>query len=205
MEIRDALQNELVESISTLIAGALALTVGAALTVLWNIRQKQRELDLSTAESFHALYGEFFAIWKLWNYLLAAPCDEGRRWELLARACAAESGIEAILGKLAAQRGLSAEAQRDLARFRQGFQTLRQRIRDREKLDWGHSSHPQYVAFKDLASRVAALIHSGGGRPTRVASERARNWLEITSNKFESTWWSDRAVQQGNGADAPLV
>jgi hypothetical protein len=205
VEIRDALQKEFVESISTLVAGALALTVGAALTVFWNIRQKQRELDLSTAESFHALYGEFFAIWKLWNYLLADPCDERRRWELLTRACAAESGIEAILGKLAAQRCLSDEAQRDLARFRQGFQTLRQRIRDREKLDWGHSTHPQYVAFKDLASRVAALIHSGGGRPTRAATKRARNWGEITSSEFEGTWWNEPSVQQDDGGAAPLA
>src|SRR5262245_31485221 len=44
--------------------------VGQRLTVSWNLRQKYKEIDLATARDFHALYGEFFAIWKLWDYYL---------------------------------------------------------------------------------------------------------------------------------------
>jgi hypothetical protein len=61
--------------------------VGQRLTVLWNLRQKYKEYDLETAREFHTLYGEFFAIWKLWDYYLkdATMKAEGSRWSLLDR------------------------------------------------------------------------------------------------------------------------
>lgn len=34
----------------------------------WNLQLKRRESDLATVKVFHNLYGEFFAVWKLWNY-----------------------------------------------------------------------------------------------------------------------------------------
>ena len=65
---------ELLKAILTLgislLTIALGWFVGQRLNVRWNLRQKQRELDLTTAHDFHMLYGEFFAIWKLWNYSL---------------------------------------------------------------------------------------------------------------------------------------
>ncbi|MFY9698156.1 MAG: hypothetical protein WAK34_07490 [Rhodoplanes sp.] len=69
--------------------------------IQWNIRQKQRENDLSTARDFHLLYGEFFAVWKLWNYFIkdvkAQSLYGASRWELLKRACDAEGKLEATL------------------------------------------------------------------------------------------------------------
>ena len=46
----------------------LGWLIGKRLTILWSGRQKQNEQDLDAARDFHALYGDFFALWKLWNY-----------------------------------------------------------------------------------------------------------------------------------------
>src|SRR5262249_42640723 len=48
----------------------LGWVVGQRLTSYWSFRQKHREIDLSVAQDFHRLYGEFFAVWKLWNYYI---------------------------------------------------------------------------------------------------------------------------------------
>jgi hypothetical protein len=172
--------------------GAVAAIVGAWLAVYWNTRQKERELDLSTAETFHRHYGEFFAVWKLWNYFVRDVGSQNltgaTRWELLKRATDAEAGIEAILGKLASQRPLAPEVVTDLAKFRQAYQSLRETIRDGEPLEWNESSDPCYLAFKRLATSVAALVHSGRRAHRPAARRRAEAWLEITSNRWEGRW-----------------
>src|SRR4029077_5424295 len=103
--------------------------VGAGLTYFWNIQLRHRELDFKAASRFHALYGEFFAVWKLWNYSARAghiqdDRDE-RRWSLWERACAAEAGIEATFTELVASRKLAEAEIQDLGQFRQIYQTLR--------------------------------------------------------------------------------
>ena len=61
-----------------LIQGAAAIIAAVAVVVLgwlvglsvaakWAFYQKRRELDLAAAHELYELYGEFFAIWKLWN------------------------------------------------------------------------------------------------------------------------------------------
>ncbi len=52
-------------SVVTLLLGWL---VGVRITAAWTLRQKRRELELSAAHELYRLYGEFFAVWKLWNY-----------------------------------------------------------------------------------------------------------------------------------------
>ncbi len=61
--------------ILTIILGGL---VGNRLSVMWAIRQKRRELQLSAASQFYQLYGEFFAVWKLWSAIKdkAVPTDD---------------------------------------------------------------------------------------------------------------------------------
>ena len=126
-----------------LITLGLGWLVGQRLTLGWNLRQKRRELDLSNAKEFQALYGEFFAVWKLWNYYTRDIGDKSlpgaSRWELLNRACAAAAGMESIFVRLASERDLSDAQIESLGQFRQLYQTLREVIRDNEPLCWDHS------------------------------------------------------------------
>ncbi len=171
------------------IAILLGGLVGQGLTMRWNLRQKRREFDLSAANEFHRLYGEFFAVWKLWNYSLNAAEDcTITSSELLIRASAAEGGIESLLVRLSANRELSLDDVRVLACFRQGYQNLREAIRDNRTLDWGSSSHPEYLAFKRLATYVALLIVSAASPTSETARIRAEALIEITSNKWEGNW-----------------
>ena len=192
MDFPAAIDEALPDLIVAAATGVVAAIVGAWLALYWNIRQKQRELDFSTAESFHRLYGEFFAVWKLWNYFVRDIGQQNlpgaSRWELLKRATDAEAGIEAILGTLASQRTLAPEVVADLGKFRQAFQSLRETIRNGEPLEWNESSDPHYRSFKEVATSVAALIHSGRKARGAAARRRAEAWLEITSNRWEGRW-----------------
>ena len=74
----------------------LAWAVGNRLSARWAMRQKRREETRVAANEFYRLYGEFFAVWKLWNYSLDDTdySDKtAQRWELLKRAAAAEAGV----------------------------------------------------------------------------------------------------------------
>jgi hypothetical protein len=169
--------------------GVIAVTAGSALTLFWNIRQKQRELDLETARDFHNHYGAFFSTWKSWNwYLKQRKPDPAIQRELFERAASAEGGVESILSRLAAHRRLSAQMVADLACFRQGFQTLRQAIREDKPLDWGSSEVAEYRRFKDLSGRVSEIIHSRPWVLPGFARPRETVWREITANKWEAVW-----------------
>src|SRR4051812_19015492 len=96
---------ELFKSFLSLIVAALTLSatwfIGLRLTAYWNFRQKRNELNLVSLQTFHALYGEFKEVVKIWRLAkrplkvpLVLPPDE--RWKLLIRASAVESKSEAL-------------------------------------------------------------------------------------------------------------
>src|SRR5579871_4687060 len=115
MTAMDAFITEMVRAIPNLFVAIITLGlgwfVGQRLTVYWSIQQRHRELAISTAHEFHSLYGEFFAVWKLWNTYIrdagVADTTSPLRWELLKRAANAEGAIEAILVRLALEHDLS--------------------------------------------------------------------------------------------------
>jgi len=169
--------------VSSLILLGLAWLVTQRVTVFWNLRQKHKENDLSTAREFHAIYGEFFAIWKLWNYYVRDVPDlkqlkDAPRWTLLDRACIAEGKLETTLVRLVSEKDLRSEDVKMLGEFRQLYQELRQSIRDGKALRWDSSDDPHYVAFKDRAPKIAGLIVGKG----RVDSQTL---FDITSNEHE--------------------
>jgi hypothetical protein len=173
---------------SALLMVGLAWFVGQGLTVKWNIRQKRREFDLTTARDFHALYGEFFAVWKLWNYFCrdvgAGALPGASRWELLKRSCESEGKLEATLVRLACDRSLTPPEIEILGSFRQLYQMLRQSIKANRPLSWDASDNPQYVEFKRLAPEIARIIVAEDG--SRVGPGGAATALrEITSNRHE--------------------
>jgi hypothetical protein len=168
--------------------------VGQRLTYEWNVRQKRRESQLSSLQQFYLAYGEFFAIWKLWNRLdqNATTADE-RRWELLKRSSAAEAIIEAILVKLSLELILSDDDVSNLGRFRQAFQQLRESIRDSKPLPWKSAESPEYKTFKALSIVVAGLLNGKWPNEPPPRS-RAQDQLSlITANKWMKDWIISRS------------
>jgi hypothetical protein len=158
--------------------------VGARFTTGWNVRQKRKESDLAAAQEFYRLYGEFFAIWQLWNYSVSH--DNGKdRLALLQRASNAEGGIESLLVRLAASRKMSPEDIRGCACFRQGYQSLRQAITANASVDWHSSEHPEYLAFKRLAMYFALSVVADSSPSPKTAKARADALIAITSNEWE--------------------
>lgn len=178
----DSVAAEIPKLVTYLVFLGLGWLIGRRLTVLWSRHQKENEQDLDAARDFHALYGDFFALWKSWNYYVrdlgAEALPGASRWELLDRACKSEARLEATFARLASQRSLTADEIDTLGRFRQRYQQLRESIRDNMPLAWDHSEHPDYVEFKMLAPQVAAII---------AGSDHVRKklLLEITSNIYE--------------------
>jgi hypothetical protein len=172
----------------TIITLMLGWAVGQRLTLYWSLRQKRKELDLSAADTFSGLYGEFFGIWKLWNYYLRGAAIESSqdagKWDLLNRAARAEGQMEAMMVKLASQRSLTSDQIMTLGRFRQSYQHLRQAIASDEAIGWGSSEHPEYVEFKTLAAKVATIILSEG-KNAALADEHVAALLKITSNEWD--------------------
>lgn len=179
----------LLAAVAPAVTALLALLIGNRIAARWGVRQKRREMAMATANEFYKLYGEFFGVWKLWNYALDTRDDQFAQTNatLLARAAAAEGGMEAILVKLAAERTLTLDEQSHLGRFRQAYQCLRQTIKKGKPLDWPSSEHAQYLAFKGLACHVAAIVTAEPTEPPSgaVAAESLR---KITSNFWETRW-----------------
>jgi len=178
----DSAAVEIPKLLTTLVFLGLGWVIGKQLTVLWSRRQKQNDQDLDAARDFHALYGDFFALWKLWNYYIrdlgAEALPGASRWQLLDRACKSEARLESTLVRLASQKELTGNDIDTLGRFRQRYQQLRESIRDNVALEWDHSEHPDYLEFKTLAPQVAAII-AGSGRA------RKELLMKITSNMYE--------------------
>ncbi|HEX8129937.1 MAG TPA: hypothetical protein VF527_12605 [Pyrinomonadaceae bacterium] len=185
----DQLTLELIRAVLT----GLAVTIGAFLTTrYWSAWQKRRELQLTAADSFYRLYGEFFAIWKLWNFLQDKgnidKSKEATQWELFKRATMAEGGMEALFVKLASERNLSRKEIEMLSRFRQGYQTLRETIWDNEPIPWSGSDHPEYLSFKHLACNISLLLSSKLKFRLPAASDASAAFHQITSNEWEDKW-----------------
>ena len=178
-----AILQEVPKFLGSFILLLLAWFVGQRLTVKWSLHQKEKEYDLQTARDFHLLYGEFFAVWKLWNYYLRdvgqKAFPESSHGALLDRACLAEGKLEAILVRVASNKNLADDEVEALGRFRQIYQHLRESIRDSVPLDWRHAENPEYVAFKSYAPKINSIIvgQQKNSRQSRI--------LEITSNKWE--------------------
>jgi hypothetical protein len=187
----DDLTEELIKTGLNLLASVITIGlgwfIGQRLTVQWNLYQKAREYDLATADEFHKLYGEFFAVWKLWNDFKDHTQNSGTdiRNELLTRACGAEGGVESMLVRLAISRNLKADEIAVLGKFRQGYQLLRESISTDVGIPWHASNNEQYVTFKRLATNVAAMIAAGKSS----APNAAQAFLKITSNVWEFRWW----------------
>jgi hypothetical protein len=186
--------NALLDILVATVTLSLGWFVGQRLTVYWGLRQKRKELELAAASRFYELYGEFFAVWKLWSYYLKQDADQqdsgNERWELLARASAAEGELEALFVKLASERTLNDRDMEVLGRFRQAYQCLRESIRDRKNLGWNVPKSVEYASFKRLAYLTACIVLDNKPTQPPIALET------ITSRRWVNKWTVEEAALQ---------
>src|SRR6266481_4046165 len=108
MPFSDAITIELIKAGISVVLLLLTWLLGQRILVSWDLRKKRQELDITTANEFHHLYGEFKEVTKLWRIIkrnkdhTLSPASTAR-WDLLSRACAAESKNESIIVKLATE------------------------------------------------------------------------------------------------------
>ena len=193
-------------------AALLAAVLGPWIASRWNYYLKQRELDLAAVEQFYKLYGEFYAVWKLWKIALDAANKKGRQQvpdeihsELLQRASDAEGNYQALLAKMCIERRLEAPDFEVLARFREAQQCLRESIEKGTALrtknsdddkrwkasqdgpDWGVA----YAGFKTLSVRVGAIVTERRRVSWRYrAVTSATTALEQSTRRtYVDSWW----------------
>lgn len=224
IDLTDEFAKGLPDAVIAAASLAAAWLVGHRVSVHWNLRQKERELDLDAVQKFYSTYGEFFAVWKIWSSFphdetgrVTAPGDQRR--SLLERAAAMEGALETFLVKLAVERQLDDRAKSVLARFREGLQCLRESIerdltlRTRAsgatgqewKAQGGKNRTPgyAYAALKSLAGEVALIATAV---PHRSSDERARVASDVTalttSARYRHGWWDDTAYARTGLPDA---
>jgi hypothetical protein len=173
----------LITAVTTIL---LAWFVGNRLSARWAIRQKRKELDLAAANRLYELYGEFFAISKLWNDYKrqdrTIDLSKESRERVIERAYGAEGGIEALFVKLASEKRIHQRDTEALFKFRQAFQQLRESIREGRDLPWHRDRHPEYLTFKRLSCFVAQKFTAD--EDTEVDAEEAYDaFYENTRNR----------------------
>jgi hypothetical protein len=183
-------QSILVATIGPVLTVLLAAIIGQRISAWWSEKQKRRELELTLASGFYSSYGEFFAIWKQWNWVKRAASDPGFhevQTALYDRACTAEGAIEAVLLKLAAERRLSPEETDKLGVLRQAYQMLRECIWDAKRIPYSSANDPQYLEFKRLSIFLGNLLATKSGTVPSL-SQASKSFAEITDNKHELRW-----------------
>jgi hypothetical protein len=165
--------------------------VGVRITATWALRQKRRELELSAATELYRLYGEFFAVWKLWNYHRegVVPLQaEDTRWELMKRAALVDAGFETLLVKVSSERIVGDALIAEAGLLRQGFQQLRTAIKYNQPLAWHSSEDAEYSEFKRVACAFANFLARDHQWQIPLSTTSARTLASITSNEHERRW-----------------
>jgi hypothetical protein len=180
----------------TTLTALLAILAGGYVALFWNVRQKRRESDLATTNKLYELFGQYVAIYRLWNQAAdpESPVYDPATlktvgWDLLKQASAVEGDMEALLTKLTTERRLDVQDQRVLALFRQADAYLRRRIQRNKPFPIASSEDLSYEALRRLLPRVARIVDSGAPlfrQPDREQASTA--FLEITNNHWEEVW-----------------
>ncbi len=175
--------------VAPVITTGLGAIIIARLSSVWARSQKRKELDLATLEQFQRLYGEFFALYHLWDdfkqnkfaNVEKAPDDFVK--DIIQRAYRTEGNMEAVLTRIAAEKKLSSEEIDSLGKFRQEFQRVRKYVSKDIPLNWDRDFHPEYASVKIHAARVSDIILFS---KARSRATRSLQILDITSNRYET-------------------
>lgn len=155
------------------------------LTYKMNVHQKRREIELNQANKLFHLYGEYYAIWKLYNHLFKSKSFTDERYiELMKRTLDVETEVEATLISITSSRKLSKDDVATLGCFRQSCQFFSESIRDDKLINYHSSNHPDYLRFKKLACKVGNMLLLKEGKSTKT-EDAVESFIEITDNKWE--------------------
>ena len=221
------LQDELLKAFLNIIVSGITLgftwLVGQQLTNYWAIQQKRKELELSAVHDFYKLYGEFFAIWKLWSYCIkqsnSHTLDEETRWKLLERASAAEGALEAIFVKLSSEREMSKSDNETKGKwkwFRQGHRAWKSAIKlSQSDIETLGEFRQAYQTLRQAIKNNVVLDWEGSDDPKyllfkQLASRTAciivpdnsinrqnETLIEITGNRWQARWENKHLKNQG--------
>jgi hypothetical protein len=177
--------------LTALLTALLAWFIGLRLTAGWDIRKKRAELDLQLIQDFNKVVAEFKAIGREREVLRerlrqtqGQPADDRKRieevrYELIKRAIAMESSLEALLLKLvsdaeswltvhggtADQRESARKQQlRTMGLFRVAFRNVREALVD--GLDTTPSfGNPELWLFNRLAADLSGIVYQRATTP----------------------------------------
>ena len=180
------LQPSIVAAVVTTVFGGVIIGI---LSSAWTRSQKRKEFDLATLEQFQRLYGEFFALYHLWDDFKQNKFAKIERTpdifvkEIIQRAYSIEGNMEAVLTRIAAEKELSSSDIDSLGKFRQGFQRIRKHVSKDVRFGWDSDFHPEYASLKIHASRVSDIILFSKARSRATGGLQI---LDITSNRYET-------------------
>lgn len=203
------------EVVKALIAFVAVAVLGGSAATLFARHRYQRELDLSAAARFYDVYGTWFSTWKQWSAVMEPEEKERHRRglpdvpletdrpaaffknpenakalqkSLLKAAADCEGQFEALLVKISIERRLTALELMRLARFREGYQRLRECIEDNVDLPFSIQKTPEersaYAAFKSGSVELAILVS------TRRRRRTSPRWTSKLRRWFVRSRWS---------------
>jgi hypothetical protein len=152
---------------------------------------------LDTTRRFWQRYGEFFAIWKLWNYSFDDLPDvrERTRRLLLEQIARTEADMEALLLQIICERRLQEDEVASIAKFRQVFQTLPKQLRKGKPLEWVNTRDAKYKALKRNAADVAHLVATMHPAQRPDADTSRKQILLVTDGRWErEECWTDPSL-----------
>lgn len=192
--------------VTVVLTSALAWLVGTEITYRWDDAKRRRELDLAAVADFYKCYGTFLQIWRIWNahkqYSDHFMAPDDVQWQCMQNASEVEGDLESLLIKLISERRLSDKDLELLGCFREAYQSLRERIRVDQPLEWYSRvseqsiEFRQYRAFKFLAMYAAGRLQSTPtrwplgrrGRDVPRESDRVTALLAITLGTRRDDW-----------------
>jgi hypothetical protein len=200
---------EIIRAQLTLVLLSVTWFLGQRIIAHWDIVKKRQEFDIAISNEFYRLYGEFKELTKLWRVFYrktnadripklrrykskyeALSFPEDVQWELLRRATAAESELEAVLVKLATERSLCDSDRNNLGNFRQGYEQLRHSIRDNAEPTFGDFDDPRYRLFDALACEVAYMIYM-------ISEDNRRRWKLAPKPEPKQAKLNLQTIKQG--------
>ena len=167
-----------------------SLIYGNKLSAKWSLKQKRKELHYKASEELFQIYGEFFALWKKWNfYFKHRNAIKDEEIEIFHKeACEIEGKAESLILRVCSQFELDEQMIKDLGLLRQAFQSFREHIRDDCEILWKDSNHPQYLEFKKLVIKLGTFISNHDLENINPSQNSNSAIIQITDNKNVRRW-----------------
>lgn len=216
-------------TVSGLLSGLAVVLIGGIIvyhtTTRWERRRgladEQRARRLSTVEELYGAYGDFFAVWKAWEYYTAAgkpgsidpaaALTDALVADLTARAATAEARLERFLVQVTLEQPLTEDDEATLWALRHAMRKLRYVIRRRLPLEWWRAAagehdreaerpFREYRAYKGLVS-LAAAIATRATAPADAEQPSPRALAKVTGS---GSAYTDRFIPDPAAARADI-